>query len=681
KYYYEKSVSINESYQYDEILAMNMTGLSKIAFDSKEYKAALNYQSRSIELKERSGKSGHNLANSYNELGKIYLAMEKVLEAEASLKKALYLVRNSENKEVKKSVFFSLSDFFHHQNKYEKAIQYLKKYNALSDSLFTEKIAENVIAKEIQYQTDKKDQEIALQKAQLTTQESIIKQRSLERNLLTGGVLSVIIILVLLIYIYNNRLKVKELVNKNQRDTEALRSSFFANISHEFRTPLTLISAPTQELMEKYGGKEDIATSLELINNNSKTLLRLINQLLDLSKLEVGKLELQVGKANVVNWIGLVASSFESLASAKGIQYNILLPNESIDMYFDKEKVELILVNILSNAFKFTPNGRKVEITASSNDDELSIAVRNEGTQIPKAYLNKIFDRFYQLPNQSATSGTGIGLALVKELTELHHGQVKLESTPNHTTFIVTLPCSDESYKDDEIVDIPDQPSREVVNEEVPLQENKETDNASLEKTETILLVEDNDSLRSYLKGQLGKEYRVKVTENGQKGFSLATSEIPDLIITDVMMPEMDGNSLVQALRKDPKTNHIPVIMLTAKADRSSRLEGISHGTDHYLEKPFDMQELFVRIQSLIEQRNRIRSHYQHDFMLTPANETIVSADDEFVENLAKIMEEQLSNSEFTIEFFASEMAMSRVQLLRKMKAIVGFSPSEFMKQ
>lgn len=679
KLYFEKSKVINDTYQYDEILAMNMKGLSTIAFDRKEYPTALNYQLRDIELKERSGKSGHTIATSYNELGKIYMTMGNFSEAERSLKKALVLIQDSENKEVKKSIFYSLYDFFHRQNQLDKAIQYLEKHNTLSDSLFTEKIAKNVIAQEIQYQTAKKDQEIILQKAQLTAQQSIIQQQSLERNLLMGGVASAIIILILLVYTYSNRLKVKELVNKNQRETEALRSRFFANISHEFRTPLALITARTDDLTEN--GREQDQADLLGIKKNTTRLLQLVNQLLDLSRIDAGRLALKARQGDLAHFTKALIESFQSLALQRDITFSLEMDEGAIEGYFDQDQFEKVVVNLVSNAFKNTPGGGEISVSAYlEGSKEFILSVKDTGRGIPREDIKHIFDRFYQT---SDSEGSGIGLSLTKELVELYHGTVEVESELGKgSTFTVKLPIDFDSMKELGVEILAGTPVISKTGHlSASLTAEDRTDTQQLilpENRDTILVVEDNTELRKYMADFLADEYQVIEASHGKAGLELAIKYQPDMILSDVMMPEMEGTELCKRIKNTTETSHIPFIMLTAKASGQDKLEGLNLGADDYLVKPFDKKELKTRVKNLVLQRKKLIEKFSQS--LNPRDIKLNSADEKFLSQASAMVREYIDDSSFSVEAFSKAIGMSRTQLFRKIRGLTGMSVSEYMR-
>ncbi|MEP5613429.1 MAG: two-component regulator propeller domain-containing protein, partial [Cyclobacteriaceae bacterium] len=425
-------------------------------------------------------------------------------------------------------------------------------------------------------------------------------------------------------------LEVERIERKKIEELDELKSRFFAGISHEFRTPLTLISAPVSQLLKKYSKDGETNWSLKLVRRNANRLLLLINQLLDLSKLEAGKLKLKVSKSDVIPWMKVVIASFESLSESKKITFKVTLPGNPIMMFFDKEKLEQVLVNLLSNAFKFSETVVGLKVTQENST--LLIEVSNDGKKITATDQERIFDRFYQIDEEKASvEGTGIGLALVKELTELHHGRVEVRSDETRTAFLINLPTTDITYDQDDRVSVEETEVSKAARQQDEYDEQSSEIGGDQDDRSGILIVEDNKDLRSYMAQQLSDEYQVVEAVDGRHGLELALAEIPDLIITDVMMPEIDGIELLKSVRADHKTNHIPIIMLTAKADKETKLEGIGEGADHYLNKPFDMDELMVRVKSLLNQRKRIRNHHYSEFLSSPKAEDITSMDDQFL--------------------------------------------------
>jgi len=479
-----------------------------------------------------------------------------------------------------------------------------------------------------------------------------------------------------------SNLKLEQLELQKAQELDQTKSRFFAGISHEFRTPLTLISAPVKELIKKHNEDDETRQNLEMVDQNASRLLDLVNQLLDLSKLEAGKLSLKMSKDDIYKLLKIIAASFQSLAESRQVTFTSNIPDEALYIYFDREKIEHIIINMLSNAFKFSSAYDKVELQAFSNDEQLHISVRDTGRGIPQEKLAYIFDRFYQVEHrdQRSSHGSGIGLALVKELVELHHGHINVESKEREETiFTVTIPTPDSVYKQEEIIERKPIKETDSIEAKVTVALDKKPVKNDTDKP-MVLVVEDNEELREYMCSALKGTYSIKKARNGQEGLEKSYT-IPDLIISDLMMPKMNGQEMLQQLKNDPKTNHIPLIMLTAKADRESKLKGLNTGADHYINKPFDMDELRVRVKSLIAQRDRVRDHYYKEFISSPSIGDIHSADDRFLQKAMEVLEQHIGNSSLTVDQFAGELAMSRVQLHRKLKAILGCSATEFMRE
>lgn len=502
--------------------------------------------------------------------------------------------------------------------------------------------------------------------------------------LMVFGIMFVVTRVIIVRKQLKNDLKIEHIELQKAQELDQAKSHFFAGISHEFRTPLTLISAPVRELIKKYGNDEKTRNNLQLVERNAGQLLNLINQLLDLSKLEAGKLELNVSKEDINKFLKIIAASFHSLAESKGITFIHNISDEACIIYFDREKIEHIVTNLLSNAFKFISSNGQVEFEVISTGKNLQICVRDNGRGIPQNELEHIFDRFYQVPYSDSrfSGGSGIGLALVRELAELHHGSISVESAEGgHTTFIVTIPVSESVYEQEEI----NLKKPLVVNTAQPVGTKKaeaigEDHNEDNTDKPIVLVVEDNEDLREYICSSLSASYAVEKAKNGFEGLK-KSALIPDLIISDLMMPEMDGLEMLQHLKNDPKTNHIPLIMLTAKADKDSRLKGLDTGADHYINKPFDMEELQVRVNSLMTQRERIRDHYYKEFISNPDAGNILSADNQFLQKSMSVLEQNMGDFSFTVDQFAGKLAMSRVQMHRKLKAVIGCSATEFIRE
>jgi signal transduction histidine kinase/ligand-binding sensor domain-containing protein/DNA-binding response OmpR family regulator len=499
------------------------------------------------------------------------------------------------------------------------------------------------------------------------------------------------------------QLKVEHAYAEKQEEISRMKSRFFTNISHEFRTPLTLIIGPADRITSATDDME-IHKQTGLIRKNALHLLRLISQLLDISKFDEGKLNLQVTKNDIAGFARGILMIFESLALDRQITLTFDAGKDNIDVYFDKTKMENILINLISNAFKFTPEGGQITVSILDTESRVFIKVRDTGVGIPSAELNKLFDRFYQVDSSQTRKygGTGIGLALTKELVDLHHGKISAASKEGEwTEFTVELQLGKDHFSKDQLADtetasevdtdirnrlLKEQMSTELAAAAVGSGQTVFPDDDSfpdsLEEKTIILVVEDNADVRKYIKDSLGEEYEIIEASNGDEGVTKAEKVIPDLIISDIMMPKMDGFELTKILKNNDKTDHIPIILLTAKSDQQSRFSGLERGADDYLIKPFDTEELKLRVCNLINLRKKLQRRYSGGEKAVIEHDEVKSSkvNEKFMVRINDIISRHMAEEDFSIEDFSSEMAMGRTQLHRKFKAITGKSPSRFIR-
>ncbi len=478
--------------------------------------------------------------------------------------------------------------------------------------------------------------------------------------------------------------EVEEQTVKLQALDEA-KSRFFANISHEFRTPLTLIQGLIDKQLlnpEQSPDAQDVA----IMKRNVNRLQQLINQLLDLSKLESGEIRLNLHQGDLLMFIQKMVSLFESTALDKAIKLE-LKQNEigSIVAPFDEDKLYKVLTNLLSNAIKFTPEKGTVlvNISIETEANQLKINVSNTGSGIPDEKLPYIFDRFYQVESGSTRryEGTGIGLALVKELIELHQGRIEVTSEDSLTTFSLWLALDSSVYQTSDFENAPVETAVEDIAVPRPRLNNKTVENGAPDDSKLVILVaEDNPDLQYFIKDILSDQYHVIQALDGERGLQLARKEIPDLIISDVMMPRMDGFEMSEQIKKDPLTDHIPIIMLTAKASKENKLEGLELGADDYLTKPFDKEELLVRIANLISTRRKLQEKFGNQINLKPDQVKVDSQQVRFLNQVKEVIEENISNDQFSVDDLSDSVGMSRSQLHRKLKALTDQSTTHYIR-
>jgi signal transduction histidine kinase/DNA-binding response OmpR family regulator len=465
-------------------------------------------------------------------------------------------------------------------------------------------------------------------------------------------------------------------------ELDVIKSRFFANISHEFRTPLTLMLGPLKQMEESNLDEKQQKKYISMMSRNGERLLQLINQLLDLSKLESGKMELQVVKTDITGFLKTIAASFESLAEQNQVNYHIHFPEENIIAFADRDKLEKIVVNLLSNAFRFTPVNGTVSFSVENDDKRLRFTVQDNGVGMPKEQLSRIFDRFHQVAGTEG--GTGIGLSLAKELLQLHKGQVSVQSdTGKGSSFKISIPVAAEFYSPAEISGSANTQKVVPVNHvqaSYPVEEITE-EIVQDDSFPLVLIVEDNPDLQQYISDTLRHQFQVQIAPNGKVGLEKAIELIPDCIISDVMMPEMDGIEMCGRIKKESATSHIPVILLTAKAGSGSRIEGLQTGADDYLIKPFNGAELVVRVQNLVEQRKQLRERYSREVIsIQPDAIESPSPEHDFILQVRQLIEENIDNELFGVSELANSIHLSRSQLHRKLKSLTGQAPNELIR-
>lgn len=480
--------------------------------------------------------------------------------------------------------------------------------------------------------------------------------------------------------------KIREQAEKLE-EMDKIKSRFFANISHEFRTPLTLIMSPLEQLLsQKKSAKQE--NIFRVILRNAQQLLTLINQLLDLSRFDSGKMKLRAAYSDIVPLLKSALASFQALADRKELSLELNCREEEIYIYFDTGKIEEVMYNLLSNAVKFTPSGGQITVSLFAEPQHIVISVKDTGIGIPDAQSANIFDRFFQAGNgQDKTGkGTGIGLALTKEIITLHHGTIDVNSREGQgTEFVIHLPRGKDHLEQDEIVlesttseggrieEIDDMDTEPV---KIDISGESETEEPG--KPE-ILVVEDHRDMREHIRSILEPDYRVIEAVNGKDGMAKAKELIPALIVSDIMMPEMDGFELCRQLKKDIRTSHIPNILLTARASDDSIMRGLETGADDYVTKPFNADMLLTRIKNLIDLRSQLQLKIQREKMLLPSEVSVSSQDDQFLKEFQAVIGKNLDNPDFSIDVLSNQLLIGRSTLFKKIQALTGETPNQFI--
>lgn len=481
-----------------------------------------------------------------------------------------------------------------------------------------------------------------------------------------------------------NQQKLDQLENARIKELEEVRNSFYTNLTHEFRTPLTVIMGMAENMLVKYKDPE-LKQSSKLILRNGAAVLNMINQLLDIAKSDTGNLSIDLYKGDIINFIHYVSESFFAIASEKKIQLSFHAKPEQLIGDFDADKLKHVIQNILSNAIKYTkPGGKIIVMTELASDISLLLRIKDTGVGIEEEDLPHIFERFYQAKNSSA--GTGIGLALSKEFVDLMNGSISVESEVGWGTEMnILLPIfnhDDTPRLNIEVKNL--MPSNKGGLQSVALHDEP----VSSSEKPLVLLVEDNIGVLSYVQSLLSQTYQVIVGINGKEGMTLALERIPDIIITDVMMPEMNGFEMTNSLKQDIRTSHIPIIMLTAKADQQSRVSGLLVGADVYINKPFERKELLLQISNLLRTRKIIFEKYAHQskqdsFIKKDTNgysSNQISIEDQFITKVNQLIDEWIGQKEIDSNKIAYELELSPIQLKRKLKALTNKTTNQYIK-
>ncbi|MCX6306984.1 MAG: tetratricopeptide repeat protein [Bacteroidetes bacterium] len=731
-HYFNKSLEINNATGFKLGSSVNLINIGTVYADKGDQVTAIKYFREAMELKVKLNDK-HGIMKCLNNIGAAYMNTGKVREAILNHEKALALARDfnsnidlalgytnlgfdyQKENNYQRAIFYAgkglalsrqLNDYkliressrvlfecYYSLKNFEEAYRYHVLFKQYSDSTVNENNLKEMAEIQTKYAVVSKQNEITALKSVKDNQELQIQTMRAWYSLAIG----IFVALLAMALFFFNRSRNSRKISLKLREINDMKSHFFANLSHEFRTPLTLMLGPAEKLMETAtpGDKP----WLELIHRNASRLLFLDEQLLEFTKIDSGTQKIHLVTGNILIPLRSIAESYTLFAGQKNIEYSIDLPGEAVEVYFDPDILEKVTGNLLSNAFKYTPAGQAVKLTVSVVNNELPpknagmnhpaagsyirIDVGDTGSGIPEAKKEVIFERFFQLNHNpgNTVGGVGIGLALTRELLTLHHGFITLESTEGiGSRFSVLLPADPGIYSKEEMFEVrPYKPAANQMNtpgfaEEAvllnDLQEPETPDTPGEKELPLVLVVDDNADMRSYIKKVLHLQYTLSDAENGDTGFEIACATVPDLILTDVMMYPVNGIELCRRLKQDERTSHIPVIMLTALTASQEKIEGLETGADDYITKPFSHQELLVRIKNLISQRMKLRQLFSSSMNFEPKAISVTSADEKFLNKLVQLIESNIDNSDLDTDFLLNNIPMSRSQLHRKIKGL-----------
>ena len=479
-----------------------------------------------------------------------------------------------------------------------------------------------------------------------------------------------------------DKLRLQEHIHAEEMGEAKLR--FFMNISHEIRTPMTLILTPLLTLM-KQDDDPHRRNVYVIIKRNAERILSLINQLMDLRKIDKGMMQMRMSETDMVAFINDIHTLFEHQARTKNVNFVFEHDEKELPVWIDRRQFDKVIVNILSNAFKFTPSGGNINIKLKHDEEHATIAISDDGEHIPEDKLQHIFKRFYQTASSvnDTNTGTGIGLDLTRSLVELHHGTIIARNLDKGCEFVVTIPLGNKHLREDEMMSAEETETHTLMAHDLEeLMPDEPIAEQSLSGRPSIVLAEDDDEIREYLCEILSADYDVRACADGREALAESLKSLPDLVISDIMMPKMDGNTLSATLKTNPQTSHIPIILLTAKNRDDDKLEGLETGADAYIVKPFNLDILKRTVANLINSRRQLQLKFGRNDQLESQVEEVAlkSPDEKLLERVMKVINQNISNSDLSVDSIAAEVGISRVHLHRKMKELTGQTPHDFIR-
>ncbi len=677
-YYYNESLKQNKIIESDIGKAICKRAMGLIYLDKGQKTLAMQLLREAFSLMEDSKDAFHKIEVQIA-LAETLIDIDELNEAEAHALNILELSKGIDSYEYQQRAYEVLAKLREKQQLYRLAFENKEKAFLYRDSVLAQNSEVRILELENRFKGKEAQQQIQL----LTTEKNLTeKNKTNQQRIFFLLILLLSIFIGFLYYRYNTKLKMsKELKNINE-----IKSKFFGNISHEFRTPLTLIKGPLEGWLER-DLPADLEKDARVMLRNSERLLFLVDQLLSLSRVDSGNFKIIPQHADLSLALRGIANFFQHIVNERSINYHISI-DDSGEEWIDLHIIEIIVTNLLSNALKFTDVNGNISFIGEKDKDSYIVKIANSGEQLTPEELTKLFDRFYT-KGPSHYSGTGIGLSLVKELCSVYGAQVSVDYNDNNEIeFAVTLPVLKDHplhHTQDKALDNLNvdrfqairEGSREFAIEEIKVVEK---DELLLSEKPLLLVVEDNDDLRKYIVNSFKDICRTIEAKDGEEGISTAREQIPDIIITDIMMPKVDGLELCNTLKTDTVTNHIPIIILTALNEERDLLAGLENKADDYVTKPFGANILKQKVRNLIEVRNVLGQKYRKEFIIKPLDLLISGGEDNFAKILKDVIENEITNPDFGVDEFCSVAAMSRSQLYRKLKATVDMSVSEFIR-
>lgn len=607
------------------------------AYQSVQPDSCIYYYNKSLEFSLKK-KDYLTMMSTYQNLGDYYFGVKNYPKAFEYMKKAIATNERRPEDQFKPALYERISALYDSINDFKNAYHYKKLETEARQRIFSVAKQKEIEELEIKYQSVKKEKEIQVHKQE-------IQKNKNQRNILLFIAISVFLVAGSITYLLFQRKKITQ-------EFEQEKLKLFENIFHEIRTPLTLIDGPIQVM--KQGSSTSHQNELELMERNSKKLIALVNELLDASKLGKGSFQLHFTNGDVDEFIEQIVTGFVSEAKSKNIEI-IYTGNTSGSYYsFPSNGLEKILSNLVGNAVKYCPSNAEIQVVSQIENNQLTVRVSDTGPGIPKKDQKKVFRRFFRGKHAADVTGTGIGLSLVKELVDLTHGTIELQSNSSGTTFVLRIPLQEASHVADS----------GIPNEDIP----------------TLLLAEDDPDTAAFSISVLKENFHIIHAKNGQQAINLIRENLPDIVLSDIMMPEKDGIELLREIRSNELTNHLPVVLFSAKASLESRLEGLQHGADAYVSKPFSPDELKLTIRNLFTTVQRNKDVYKDSINSEKTFEERVKSQNAYVNKVIDCIIRHIDDSEYSVNELSDDMAVSRSQLHRKLVSLTGFSTTNFIR-
>ena len=679
--YYQKSMEQNIIAKSDVRIGLSLIHLGELYENEQKYDLAKAEYQKAYELLNQISNKWHWLQAGLS-IARINLITDNIEEFNSYIQLMENAANEIKSPEHLSTIFFLKHEYDIKHGNYQLALENYKQHKAMQDSV--QGIQKTNRYLDIRLEHEQNKNLIQLQKMEALNE---VEQQKREVVILMSWIILIVLFIVTLLFYYAYRQRNQS--NKFLKRLESNRSDFFTNITHEFRTPLTVIQGLNRQMLLKKNLTEKEKTAyMGVIDRQSNNLLNLVNQLLDVAKLKRGSDDPQWKQGDIVAYLQMTAEAFRLYAGEKGVKLMFYSDVSAKEMDFIPSYIDKIISNLLSNAIKHTEAGGKIVfVVAGQRNDTITIRISDTGEGIPQEDLERIFEFFYQSPQSKNNSGTGIGLAFTQMMVEKMKGKIEVESQLGKgSIFTINLPLTNKKLShisaledDDKPITVLQKKVDETIENEVHQEPLEEEDSNVLP---LILIVEDNSDITLYLKSLLSEHYRVITAWNGQEGLNVAEKYIPDLVITDLMMPVKDGYQFVYEMKQNILLNHIPVIMLTAKSSDEDRIKGLRCGVDGYIRKPFQQEELLIRIENIFENRRILKEKYMSVITLSGSeNKLEKDTNIEFLQTVTDIIHSELNNPELNSTFLADKMAMSTSQLSRKINGLTGYSTISYVLQ